>query len=51
MKSTDGESYNDSETVFSYFVCCVCPVKEGKEELGYVPSEQLFKSYLSKINK
>ena len=46
MKSTDGESYNDSETVFSYFVCCVCPVKEGKEELGYVPSEQLFKSYL-----
>lgn len=46
VKTKDGEGYNDSETVFSYFVCCVCPVKEGKEELGYVPSEQQFKSYL-----
>ena len=46
VKSSDGESYNDSDTVFSYFVCCVCPVKEGKEELGYVPSEQDFKTYL-----
>ena len=46
VKSKDGESYNDSETVFSYFVCCVCPVKEGKEGLGYIPSEQEFKTYL-----
>jgi len=50
VKSKDGESYNDSETVFSYFVCCVCPVKEGKEELGYVPSQQEFKSYIPPLS-
>lgn len=46
VKTKDGEGYNDSETVFPYFVCAVCPVKEGKEELGYVPTEQEFKSYI-----
>lgn len=46
VKSTDGVSSNDSETVFSYFMCCVCPVKDGKSELGYVPAEQEFRSYV-----
>ncbi|MBQ4631509.1 MAG: DUF4317 domain-containing protein [Clostridia bacterium] len=46
-KSKDGESYMDSDTVFSYFICCVCPVKDGKQELAYVPAEQEFKSHVS----
>ncbi len=39
----DGEVQPDSsEQVFSYFVCCVCPVKNGKLELGYCPGENEF---------
>ena len=46
VKSKDGESYNDSDSVFSYFLCCVCPVSDGKEELGYMPDEHTFRSYI-----
>ena len=39
----DGENRGeDSETVFSYILCCVCPVKDGKQELGYCPGENEF---------
>ncbi len=31
-----------SDQVFSYIVCCVCPVKDGKLELGYCPGENEF---------
>lgn len=31
-----------SEEVFSYIVCCVCPVKEGKVELGFFPGDNEF---------
>jgi hypothetical protein len=31
-----------SDTVFSYIVCAVCPVKEGKVELGYFPGDNEF---------
>lgn len=34
----------DSETVFQYILCCVCPVKDGKPELGYFPGENEFHS-------
>ena len=34
----------DSETVFQYILCCVCPVKDGKPELGYLPGENEFHS-------
>lgn len=34
----------DSETVFRYVLCCVCPVKDGKTELGYFPGENEFHS-------
>ena len=30
------DTVDGSDTVFSYFVCCVCPVKEGKPELGFL---------------
>ena len=39
----DGEALEDaSDEVFSYIVCCVCPVKDGKLELGYCPGENEF---------
>lgn len=31
-----------SDEVFSYIVCCICPVKEGKVELGYFPGDNEF---------
>ncbi len=31
-----------SDQVFSYIICCVCPVKAGKVELGYFPGDNEF---------
>lgn len=43
----DGEVQEDaSEQVFSYVVCCVCPVKDGKAELSYFPGENEFHNTL-----
>ena len=42
-RAKDGETQADaSDQVFSYIVCCVCPVKDGKLELGYCPGENEF---------
>lgn len=42
-RGKDGENQADaSDQVFSYIVCCVCPVKDGKLELGYCPGENEF---------
>ncbi len=42
-KGADGETLEDSsDTVFSYFVCAVCPVKEEDPQLGYFPKEKEF---------
>ncbi|MCI8537665.1 MAG: DUF4317 domain-containing protein [Oscillospiraceae bacterium] len=42
-RSRDGESQSGAgDEVFSYILCCVCPVKEGKMELGYFPGENEF---------
>ena len=39
----DGQRDEDSGgDLYKYFVCCVCPVKEGKAELGYAPEEKRF---------
>lgn len=44
----DGQILKDaSETMFSYILCCVCPVKDGKPALGYAPMEQVFKKHNS----
>jgi len=32
----------DSEEVFSYLLCCICPVKDAKPELGYFPGDNEF---------
>ena len=42
-RGRDGETQADaSDEVFSYVVCCVCPVKDGKLELGYCAGENEF---------
>ena len=42
-RGKDGEDRADEgATVFSYIVCCVCPVKDGRLELGYCPGENEF---------
>ncbi len=43
FKGTDGLGVDDaSDTMFSYFICSVCPVNESKTELGYVLDENAF---------
>ncbi len=41
-RDRNGDKQDDSDTVFSYILCCVCPVKDGKTELGYCPGENEF---------
>lgn len=44
-KGRDGELQDDaSDTVFSYIICCVCPVKDGKLVLGFFSGENEFHS-------
>ena len=43
-RDRNGDKQDDSDTVFSYILCCVCPVKDGKPELGYFPGENEFHS-------
>ena len=35
---------DDSGEVYKYMLCAVCPVKPGKEELGYAPDDKRFHS-------
>jgi len=41
-KSDDGDT---SDTVFNYIICAVCPVKDGKSELGYYSGKNEFHGY------
>lgn len=42
-RGKDGEIQADSsEDVFTYLLCCVCPVKPGKAELNYFPGDNEF---------
>ncbi|MDO4314726.1 MAG: DUF4317 domain-containing protein [Oscillospiraceae bacterium] len=44
-RGKDGELQPDaSDEVFSYILCCVCPVRDGKAELGYFPGDNEFHS-------
>ena len=41
----DGQRDDDGGgELYKYFVCAVCPVKEGKAELGYAPEDKRFHS-------
>ena len=41
---TRNDEPGDSDTVYRYILCGVCPVKDGKMELGYFPGENEFHS-------
>lgn len=41
-KAKDGAALEDGENVFSYLLCAVCPVKEGKPGLGYYAGDNEF---------
>ncbi len=43
-RSRDGQDLEDSDSVYRYILCGVCPVKDGKMELGYFPGENEFHS-------
>ena len=43
FRGGDGERQDDAgDGVFRYILCAICPVKEGKPELGYFPGENEF---------
>lgn len=47
-RGKDDELLEDaSDTVFSYIVCAICPVRDGKSELGYFAGENEFHSCVS----
>lgn len=47
-RSKDDASLEDGENVFSYILCAVCPVKEGKRGLGYYAGDNEFHSFAPK---
>ena len=47
-RGKDDEMQPDaSDTVFSYIVGCICPVRDGKVELGYFAGENAFHSRIA----
>lgn len=45
-RGKDDETQADaSDTVFTYIICAVCPVRDGKPELGYFSGENEFHGY------
>ena len=42
--SADGERAEDSNSVFSYIICAVCPIKEGKSAMTYYLPQKCFRS-------
>ena len=38
----DASQPDAAENVFSYILCCICPVKPGKAELNYFPGDNEF---------
>ena len=39
-KSNDGASMGESELVYEYIICAICPVDLGKDTLGYIAEEE-----------
>lgn len=40
----DGEKADSSTEVYNYFFACACPIKESKAALGFIASENAFKT-------
>ena len=47
-RSAKDYASGESDQVFRYFICAVCPVKDGKLELGYFSGENEFHNCLAK---
>ncbi len=48
-RGKDDEPQADaSDTVFTYIICTLCPVKDGRPELGYFSGENEFHGYAAK---
>lgn len=45
--TADGEKSTDSDTVFSYVICAICPVKAGKPSMSYYMPGKCFRSISS----
>lgn len=41
-KATDGADLDESEEIYDYIMCCICPVKLSKPGLGYIQDENSF---------
>ncbi len=44
---SDGEKESESVSVFSYIICAVCPIKEGKPTMSYYIPGKCFRSICS----
>lgn len=45
-RSKDGSDQSDAgDRAFSYIICCICPVKQGRESLGFFPGDNEFHAY------
>ena len=42
--TADGERSSDSDTVYSYVICAICPVKVGKPSMSYYMPGKCFRS-------
>lgn len=40
----DGEKKDESNEIFTYFICCICPLKTSKSQLGFYVSGNPFRS-------
>ena len=40
----DGERRDESSEMFRYFICCICPIKASKSQLGFYISGNPFRS-------
>ena len=47
-RSARSDAADDSDQVFRYFICAICPVKDGKLELGYYSGENEFHNCLAR---
>ncbi len=42
QRGRDGLHAEGNGEIYKYLVCCVCPVKESRSELGYTPEDKRF---------
>ena len=45
--SADAMEQSESTSVFSYMICAICPIKEGKVQMSYYSPEKCFRSVTS----